>query len=192
MSGTKPFFEALREVCSLAWRRKLLSGFNGNVSARKGHTCCITRAGAAKGFLRPEDLALVDVERGTLLEGPPPSSELAVHLEIYARRPEALAVVHCHPRHLLALELRRGLEDFLALPFFEADMLRARLGFAPALPPGTRELAQAVGQAAAAHDAVWMSRHGLVCHGPDLLTALALAEELEHLAAIGMSLETAS
>lgn len=178
------YYESLRAACSLAWRRGLLSGFNGNVSLREKNLCCITRAGAAKGFLRVEDLAVVDARTGAARKGPLPSSELGMHMEIYARRPDARAVIHCHPRHMLALELRDGLENFLDAPLFEARMLRERLAIVPDLPPGTRELAQAVGLAAQERDAVWMSRHGLTCHGPNLMTALALAEELDHLAAV--------
>ena len=107
-----------------------------------------------------------------------------MHLAVYAARPRCRAIVHVHPRHLLALSLRCPPEAMLRLPLFEADVWRARLGFAPALPPGGAELAQAVGRAAAERPAVWMAGHGLCCAGEDLTGALALAEELEHLAAV--------
>ena len=93
--------------------------------------------------------------------------------------------------HLLALEIKVGLENFLTSPVYEAEMLRNKLVFAPALTPGTKELAQAVaaalmqeGDEKCVREAVWLSRHGLTCFGPNLHTALALAEELEHLAAV--------
>ena len=63
-------------------------------------------------------------------------------------------------------------------------MWRARLGFAPALPPGTKELADAVARASLDHPAVWMAGHGLCSTGATLAEALCLTEELEHLAAI--------
>src|SRR5574344_1350460 len=185
MSIPVEVFEELRDVCRDAWTRGLLSGFNGNVSRRlDARTCCITRSGAAKGFLRPADLCAVDIASGTTLEGGQPSSELGMHLEIYRRCPAAQGVVHTHPRHLLALSLRVCEQDMLRMPLFEAEMQRARMGCAAACPPGTRELAQAVGAQAVTHEAVWMARHGLCCHGADVLTALALTEELDHLAAV--------
>lgn len=178
-------FEELRTACADAHRRCLLSGFNGNASVRMDSACCcITRSGAAKGDIRPADLAIVALADGRILEGSCPSSELEMHLEIYRRCPDARAIVHTHPRHLLALELRVGLEHLLQLPLFEADMLRARLAQAGWFPPGTRELAQAVAQAATFREAVWLSRHGLTCRASDLRTAVALSEELDHLAAI--------
>lgn len=189
MASPQSIFEEMRAVCATAWRRGLLSGFNGNISVRMDSACCVTRGGAAKGDLRPVDVAAVDIATGALLEGSTPSSELSMHLEIYRAREDALAVAHTHPRHLLALELRVPQEKFLDLPLFEADMLRKRLGFAPALPPGTRELALAVARAAETREAVWMSRHGLTCRAADLRTALALSEELDHLAAVQLLAE---
>ena len=72
----------------------------------------------------------------------------------------------------------------MRLPLFEAEVWRAKLGFAPALPPGTTELADAVALAASGKDAVWMAGHGLCCLGRTLAEALCLAEELEHLATL--------
>lgn len=185
MSIPAEVFEEMRDVCRDAWARGLLSGFNGNVSRRLDErTCCITRSGAAKGFLHPADICAVDIASGKVLEGSKPSSELGMHLEIYRRCPATQGVVHTHPRHLLALSLRVEAADMLRMPLFEADAQRARMGFAAAFAPGTQELAEAVGVQAAAHEAVWMASHGLCCHGADLLTPLGLTEELDHLAAV--------
>ena len=181
------FHTLMRDACHRAWQRGLLSGFNGNVSLREGQHCRITRAGAAKGALDPEDISLLGLD-GTLYEGAPASSESPMHLAIYAALSQTLAIAHCHPRHLLALELKKGLHDFLALPLFEADLLRARLAVVPAFPPGTQELAEAVATASCRAQAVWMSRHGLVCRGASLKEAFALAEELDHMAAVALLL----
>lgn len=186
MTQQSPYL-TIRQACRAAWQRGLLSGFNGNVSLRDGPQCHITCSGAAKGYLRPEDVAVLSLQ-GQTLAGGRPSSEAQMHLAIYDAVPAANAIVHCHPRHLLALELKVGLEDFLCLPLFEADMLRARLAVVTALPPGGAELARAVGEAAVHADAVWMSRHGLTCHATDVRTAVALAEELDHMAAIQLLL----
>lgn len=200
--------EELRRVCRDAWRGGLLSGCNGNASLRLERSAaaeaepallCMTRTGAAKGRLTPEDICLLDAVSGRCLANGPASSEAAVHLALYASRPECRAVLHTHPRHLLALSLagraRGAAEEFLLrMPLYEADAWRARLAFAPAFPPGTGELAAAVAAAAAtlppapaggaAGGAVWMDRHGLCCFAPSLSLALTMSEELEHLAAI--------
>jgi len=178
-------------ACRRAWERGLLSGVGGNVSLRLGEACLITCSGAAKGYLRPEEIVPVDMADGACDAGPhTPSSELGMHLALYRARPDAAAIVHAHPGRLLALSLRVEEKDFLRLPLFEAEKLRAGLAFVPALPPGTEELARAAAHAAARPEvrALWMQGHGLTCLGGTLTQALALAEELEHLAGVQLVL----
>lgn len=182
--------ENFRTVCRDAWQQGLLSGCNGNASQRLGdhepNLICITRSGASKGRLTPADCCLMNVRTGTAVLGGPASTESGMHVAIYRTRPDCTAILHTHPRRLLALSLRLAgrQEDFLRLPLFEAEVWRAKLGFAPALPPGTTDLAEAVAEAARGKDAVWMAGHGLCCLGHNLGDALCLAEELEHLAAL--------
>lgn len=184
MSIPQSVFEDMRHSCHRAWERGLLSGFNGNISVRNQGTCCVTRSGAAKGDLLPQDVVMVDVDSGIVLAGERPSSELPMHLAIYRNMPEVTALVHTHPRHLLALEVRVKPDDFLRLPIFEAESLRQSLGFAPALAPGGQDLAEAVAREQLRFPAVWLRQHGLVCRAQCLRTALALSEELDHLAAV--------
>ncbi|MDR0239370.1 MAG: class II aldolase/adducin family protein [Deltaproteobacteria bacterium] len=186
-----PMDEARHNIinaCRRAWERGLLSGFNGNLSLRLGEDCLVTCAGAAKGYLRPEDIVAVQIRSGTCAVEATcrPSSELGMHLALYRARHDAAAIVHVHPRRLLALSLRAAEEDFLRLPLFEADKLRSGLAFVPALSPGSEELTRAAAHAAAPPTvhALWMQGHGLTCLGGTLTQALALAEELEHLAAV--------
>lgn len=182
--------EEFRSVCRDAWKQGLLSGCNGNASRRfGGHApglVCVTRSGAAKGRLTAADCCLMDITTGAAVSGGPASTESGMHLAIYRSRPDCNAILHTHPRRLLALSLRLAgrQEDFLRLPLFEAEVWRAKLGFSPALPPGTAELADAVALAASSKDAVWMAGHGLCCLGRNLAEALCLTEELEHLAAL--------
>ena len=188
-----PYVEEMRAICRDAWAQGLLSGCNGNASRRlpapHEGIACLTCTGAAKGRLAPQNCCLVEIASAAPLYGGPASTESGMHLAIYRAKPQCGAILHTHPRRLLALSLRlekeeEGLEEFLRLPLFEADVWRARLGFAPALPPGTKELADAVARASLDHPAVWMAGHGLCSTGATLAEALCLTEELEHLAAI--------
>ena len=188
-----PYVEEMRDVCRDAWTLGLLSGCNGNASRRlpapHESVACLTCTGAAKGRLAPQNCCLVEIESAAPLHGGPASTESGMHLAIYSAKPQCGAILHTHPRRLLALSLRlekegQGMEEFLRLPLFEANVWRARLGFAPALPPGTAELADAVARASLDHPAVWMAGHGLCSTGATLAEALCLTEELEHLAAI--------
>ncbi len=176
---------ALIKAGHLAWSRGLVSGFNGNLSLRQHDTCIITASGTAKGHLGPEDLVALDIASGTELGGTSKaSSEAGLHLEVYRRQPDAHAIVHCHPPHLLALSLLESSAPLLSTPLYEADVFRKMLTQVAAILPGTQELADAAGEAATQTRALFLRRHGLVCWGKSLTEALGLTEEMESLARI--------
>lgn len=177
-----------RDICRAGWERGLLSGFNGNVSMRIGKTVIITRSGAAKGFLKPGDLTTVDLETGRTTGPGKASTETPVHLEVYRNQPEAKAIVHTHPAHLLAFAVKNG-DTAIDLPLFEAAVYQSLLTRVPAIQPGTPELGEAVGEAAKTHKAIFMTNHGLVSWGADLVSALALNEELDTLAKLKLLAE---
>ena len=184
---------AIRAICGKAWERGLLSGFNGNVSLRLEGHLYVTQTGAAKGYLREDEVAVLELPAtpgaSARVVCGRPSSECGMHVALYRANPELAGIVHTHPRHLLALELVTPPEAFLRLPLFEAERLRADLGLVPALPPGGLELAEAVAAAHAGKRAVWMAGHGLCAAAagePEaaLVAALAVSEELDHLACV--------
>ena len=185
--------ETLRALCRDAWQTGMLRAFNGNASLRlpppDDDLLCITASGTAKGRLTPADCCLADLKNGAVLHGGRVSTETAVHLALYRALPAVCAVLHTHPANLLALSLAAEGDDFLNMPLFEAQMWAPKLAFAPKLPPGSDALAQGVADAALSLDAadpgaVWMAGHGLCCFGTKPEDALALSEELEHLAGI--------
>jgi L-fuculose-phosphate aldolase len=192
----KEAFALLAEACRRAWERGLLAGRNGNfsLSARgaDGETgILITRSGAYKGRLTERDAVFLrpDGSRAGSESGfaaGEPSSEAGAHLALYRARPEIGAVAHTHPPLLTALFLRDD-APFPRLPLYEAERARERFAFVPALPPGTEDLARAAALAGERADAVWMRGHGAICVGSGVFDALALAEELEHLAAIALA-----
>ena len=93
--------ETRREICKvlrLIYERGLISGGDGNVSVRLRDQSLVllTPKGRHKGLLSPEDLSLVSLD-GCLISGPPSSSELHLHLEIYKKFSDVGAIVHAHP-----------------------------------------------------------------------------------------------
>jgi len=83
--------------------RGLVSSHSGNLSIRLGERIIITRRGSRLGCLEEHDLietGLSKNDRSTPLA----STELAVHRAIYRETP-ALAIVHAHPPHCVALSL---------------------------------------------------------------------------------------
>ena len=184
--------EELVRACSRAGHSGFFPGRSGNASLRLGACCLVTAGGVAKASLSGEDLSILRIEDGSVLRaGPRPSSELGLHLEIYRHCPSAGAVLHTHPKALLALSLRypgAGPGPRIALPLFEAELGPTRMAFIPRLAPGGKELALAAGRAARQAKLLWLEGHGLCVWAPTLDEALALTEEAERLAEIALLL----
>ncbi|MCH8061156.1 MAG: class II aldolase/adducin family protein [Chloroflexi bacterium] len=90
--------EAAREMLSMG----LVTGTSGNVSVRLApeedgrELFAVTPTGAPYGSLSAEDIVVTDFDM-TPVEGElMPSSEALLHVEIYNRRPDVLAVIHTH------------------------------------------------------------------------------------------------
>jgi L-fuculose-phosphate aldolase len=83
--------------------RGLNSSYSGNLSVRQGDRLIITRRGSRLGSLEENDLIETGIDKNDR-NTPLASSELAVHRAIY-QQTTAMAVVHAHPPHALALSL---------------------------------------------------------------------------------------
>lgn len=161
-------------------RSGINSGTSGNVSVRAGEGMLITPSGIPYANLRVEQIVNVDAEGKA--SGGKPSSEWRFHHDIYAAKPDAHAVVHAHPRHCTALAcLHRAIPAFhymVAVAGGDDIPLAAYATF------GSPELSHEVLKVLRDRSACLMANHGLVCHGRDLASALALAREVEHLASM--------
>ncbi len=83
--------------------RGLISSHTGNLSIRLGERVIITRRGSMLNCLQEHDLIETGISRNSR-STPLASTELAVHRAIY-RETQALAVVHAHSPHAVALSL---------------------------------------------------------------------------------------
>ena len=81
----------------------LVPSHGGNMSIRLGDRIIITRRGSRLGCLEEHDLIETGINKNDRLT-PLASTELAVHRAIYRQTP-ALAIVHAHPPHSVALSL---------------------------------------------------------------------------------------
>src|SRR5690606_5758495 len=137
----------------------------------------MTPSGVSKGSMRDEAMCVIST-RGDLIEGTRPSSERAVHLAIYAARPDARAVIHAHAPHAVAWSCTGQALPEAIHP--EAELLLGRIPIVPYRTPGTTELAAAV-QAAVppATTSMLLGNHGAVTLGTSLEEAYARLEMLE-------------
>jgi L-fuculose-phosphate aldolase len=171
--------DALRSEVAAASRRLaaagLVRGTSGNVSARDGELVAITPTGAVLGELSPEDIAVVDLA-GAQQDGPlAPTSELDLHLSVYARY-ESGAVVHTHAQAATAIAC---VQDELPAIHYEMLALGGAVRVAPYATFGTPELAANVVAALEGRTAALLANHGTVTHGPDLAAAVNATELLE-------------
>ncbi len=88
-----------RDLCN----RRLVCSRSGTLSIRLGDHLVITRRGTKLGELEENDLIETGISKNDRFT-PLASDELAVHRAIY-RETSALAIVHVHPPHAVALSL---------------------------------------------------------------------------------------
>ncbi len=173
----------LRERLVATARRMNALGINqgksGNVSARVEGGFLVTPSGVPYDDLQPSDLAHVSAE-GHATGHRAPSSEWRFHRDIYARRPEAGAIVHTHSSYATTLAcLGRGIPAFhYEVAFAGGKDIRC----APYRTFGTQELSDVAVAALEGRRACLLAHHGVIVFGADLDDALRLADKVEAMA----------
>jgi L-fuculose-phosphate aldolase len=144
--------------------RGLVTGTQGNVSARDGDAILITPSAQPYDEMEPGDVVVLGRPSAR-----PPSSEWRVHAAIYEARPDVGAIVHTHSPAATAWAHRE-------------EPLAPEVTTAAWAETGTEALAVHAVRALGDRDAVLLARHGVVGVGPTLDEALAVCERVEALA----------
>ena len=170
-------------VCQRLYAMGLIAGQDGNVSVRlpSGHVL-VTPAGLCKVDVTVEDLVELDPGGRRVSRGARASSEVEMHLRIYARRPDVHAVVHAHPPVATGFGVA-GL-DFMDDVLPESIFLLGGVPLVPYAAPGTPALGDALEPFLAHHDGFLLANHGATTVGSSLLLAHQRMESLEHTARI--------
>jgi L-fuculose-phosphate aldolase len=173
--------EAIIDAACQLNTRGLCVGNSGNVSARCDDMMLITPTGIAYHELRPADVVKLNLA-GEIIEGHfKPSSEWHFHCAILAERPEVNAIVHTHSLHCTALaSTERGIPAF---HYMVAVAGGPDIRCAPYATYGTQALAEHAVAALKARRACLLAHHGSIAVGDSTAEALALAIQLEDLAA---------
>jgi L-fuculose-phosphate aldolase len=173
--------QAIVRVAKRLDEKGILTSTDGNLSARlpDGGTL-ITPSGSCKGQLEAEKL--VRLFRDGSPRSGRPSSEIALHRMIYARRPDVQAIVHAHPPYATAYAVAGMPLDQPILS--EAILTLGRVPVASYAMPTAEELARSVEPLVEQHDAVLLRFHGAICFARDIEQAGYLMETLEHVARI--------
>lgn len=185
MAGPRLAHSTLRqEIIAIARRMNALGvnqGKSGNVSHRIADGFLVTPTGMAYDTLKPADVVAMGFDgsyRGARL----PSSEWRFHRDILAARPEANAVIHTHAMFATTLAcLGREIPAFhYMIAVAGGDSVRC----APYATFGTEELSRYAVEALEGRKACLLANHGMIAIGATLEATLALAVEVETLAAM--------
>ena len=155
----------------LYWSKRLYQkgmspSTSGNVSIKTKDGILISASGTCLNDMSEDDIILIDYNGNTISGTKSPSSEKIMHSEIYTKRDDINAVIHCHCPVLTAfavanMPMKKPILPDFALVFEEVPVI-------PYYCPSSIELAEQVGIYFENYDAVLLRNHGVVI-GADTL-----------------------
>lgn len=159
-----PAAHALKEqICDIGrrlWQRAYVDGNGGNIAIRVGEDVALcTPTLVSKGFMKPEDMCLVDFEGNQLAGVKRRTSEILMHLQMMKRQPRAVATVHCHPPYSTGFAVAGVEPPTCMIPEYEVF---ASVAIAPYRTPGTPEMGKLVADLVDKHNTIIMANHGVV------------------------------
>ncbi|MGZ8413916.1 MAG: class II aldolase/adducin family protein [Gemmatirosa sp.] len=170
-------------VCRRLWERGLIAGPDGNVSVRIAEDrLLVTPAGASKVDVTEDDLVEVDLAGRRVGGSRDATSELAMHLALYAARSDVRAIVHAHPPTATGFAVAGETLPDGVLPELICQM--GAVALVPYFTPGTPAAATALAPYLSGHDAFLLANHGATTVGATLDAAHRRMESLEHAARI--------
>jgi L-fuculose-phosphate aldolase len=169
------------EICDIG-RRLYNRGFaaanDGNISYRfeEDRIVC-TPTGMSKGFMKLDDLCIVDMEARQIAGHRKMTSEIRQHITIMKHRSDVKSVVHCHPPHATAFGIAREAIPQYLMP--EAEINLGTVPIAKYTIPGGQEFADAILPFVDKCDIIIQANHGTVSYGPTVEHAYFLVETLD-------------
>ena len=152
--------EQLCDIGRRLWQRAYVDGNGGNIAIRVGEDIALcTPTLVSKGFMKPEDMCLVDFEGNQLAGAKKRTSEILMHLQIMKRQPKAVATCHCHPPYSTGFAVAGLVPPTCMIPEYEVF---ASVAIAPYRTPGTPEMGKLVADLVDKHNTILMANHGVV------------------------------
>jgi L-fuculose-phosphate aldolase len=169
------------EFCEIG-RRVYNKGFvaanDGNFSYRMSEDrvlCTPTRV--SKGFMKPDDLCVVDMDGKQVSGKRKRSSEILLHLAIMKTRPDVKACLHCHPPHATAFAVAHEPIPKCVMPEFEVFL--GEVAITPYETPGGQPFADTVIPYVKDTDVIILANHGTITAGSDLMDAYFKTEIID-------------
>src|SRR3954462_15398999 len=185
----------LRELMFEIGRRVYAKGFaaanDGNISYRLSEDrvlCTPTRV--SKGFMKPDDLCIVDMDGKQVSGKRKRSSEILLHLAILKARPDLRACVHCHPPPATAFAVVHpppppppasavAREPIPKCTMPEFEVFLGEVAITPYETPGGQKFADTVLPYIKDTDVIILANHGTITGGSDLEDAYFKTEIID-------------
>lgn len=187
MTDSRPTYEDERTaICD--YGRSLLeddltTGTGGNLSVRLGpDRIAISPSGVPYDEVHPEDVPVVDTD-GTVLAGDlDPSTELPMHLAVYAERPEVGGVVHTHSPYATTFA---SLGEAIPASHYLLSFTGSEVPVAEYRTHATTDLGEAAVDALGSeYNATLLRNHGVLTADESLEDAYTVALMVEYCARI--------
>jgi len=178
-------------VCEIGrrlWARNMVAANDGNVSIRVGDEVVCTPTGVSKGFMDEATLPVVSLD-GRQLEGDHASSEIKMHLRVYAEDDSVRAVVHAHPMFATMWAITGQPLRATMLP--ESVVTMPWIPIAKYGTPSTDAVPDSVAPFVRDYHACLLEHHGALTWSADPIAAYLAMERLEYTAQITWRLRQA-
>jgi len=172
------FREQMCEIGRRIYNKGFAAANDGNISYRLGEDrvlCSPTRV--SKGFMKPDDLCVVDLDGKQISGKRGRSSEILLHLTIMRARPDIRSVVHCHPPHATAFAVAREPIPKCVLP--EIEVFLGEVAISPYETPCGQSFADTVLPYVKDTETILLANHGTVTYGTDLEDAYFKTEIID-------------
>jgi L-fuculose-phosphate aldolase len=170
-----------QEICEIGdrlYKRGFAAANDGNITYRvsENEVLC-TPTMHSKGFLKPTDICLIDMEGQQLAGEKKRSTEALLHLEIMKARPAVKSVVHCHPPYATAFAVAREAIPSCVLP--EVEVFLGNVPIARYETPSTKAFAETILPFVHQSNVVMLANHGTVSFGETVERAYWWTEILD-------------
>jgi len=170
-----------QQICEIG-KRIYNKGFaaanDGNITWRiSDREVICTPTMISKGFMKPEDLCILDMEGNQLSGHRKRSSEALLHLTIMKERPDVKSVVHCHPPHATAFAVAREPIPQCVLP--EVEVFLGDVPITKYETPGSQEFADTILPFVKKTNVIVLANHGTVSFGENVERAYWWTEILD-------------
>ena len=170
-----------QEICDIGQRiynRSFAAANDGNITVRIGENEVLcTPTMQCKGFLKPEDIATIDMQGNQTAGQKKRSSEALLHLEIYRQREDIKSVVHCPPPHATAFAVAREPIPQCVLP--EVEVFLGDVPITKYETPGGQEFANTIRPFVEKANVIILANHGTVSFGENVERAYWWTEILD-------------